>query len=207
MNWVNQIISAVEAGGKVVGPVFLSCAAALALEQFFPDSFLGLPEWVFPTIRIVAIFSLVLSITAILPTTISWASAFWKNVHAPIRRRCTQRKLLGLEIFEVIILCKAIAEQDRTILVKPDMAAVISLQDKGLISFFRSGALRGDDFSHYQVPMEVWRVLLLMEEFSDFEHQILLSALEKEPKEAALILASLPQAHPAVRAETEQQAA
>ena len=208
MSWVNQIISAVESGGKVAWSVFLSCAGALAFEQFFPDLFVGLPEWAFPTIRIVAIFSLVLSVAAILPPVISKLRALWKNICAPIKRRSTRRKLLNLHIHEVLILCKAIAQKDRIIRLKPDMAEAIRLQDKGLIRSFWCGAIPGDGTTSFEVPMEVWRVLLSMEEFIDFSHEGLLTSLHSvQFNTEEIILACLPQAHPAVRAETEQQAA
>lgn len=208
MSWVNQIISAVEAGGKVAWSVSFSCAAALALEHFSPDLFVGLPEWVFPTIRIVAIFSLVLSIAAILPPIINKASTLWRSVNAPIKRRSIRKKLLGLHTFEVLILCKAIAQKDRTIWLNPDLAQAISLQDKGLIQSFWCGAISGDGTTSFEVPKEVWRILLSMKEFGDFSHEGLLLALKSgQFNTEAIILACLPQAHPAVRAETEQHAA
>ena len=208
MSWVNQIISAVEAGGKVAWSVFLSCAAALVLEHFFPDLFAGLPEWAFPIIRIVAIFSLVLSITAIFPPIVSKASALWQIAYAPLKRQSTRRKLLHLHIAEVAILCRAIAQGDRTIWIKPDLAQTISLQDKGLIRHFWCGAIPGDGTTSFEIPKDVWRVLLSMEEFGDFIHEGLLLALKPgQFNTEAIILACLPQAHPAVRAKTEQHAA
>ena len=208
MTWVNQIVAAVEAGGKVAWSVFLSCAAALVIENFFPDLFLGLPTWVFPTIRIIAIFSLVLSVAAILPPIINYASALWQVVYAPIKRRSIRKKLLGLHVTEVAILSKAIAEADRTIWIKPDLAQTISLQDNGLIRSFWCGAIPGDGTTSFEVPKEVWRVLLSMEEFGNFSHERLLLALKQgQFNTEESILACLPQAHPAVRANMEQHAA
>lgn len=203
MSWVNQIISAVEARGKVAWSVFVSCAVALALEHFFPDLFVGQPEWVFPTITIVAIFSLVLSVAAIIPPIVNKARALWQLVYAPIKRRSTRRKLLSLHITEVAILCRAIAQGDRTIWIKPDLAQTISLQDKGLIRSIWCGAFPGDGNTSFEVTKEVWRLLLTMEEFGDFSHEGLLLALKPgQFNTDAIILACLPQAHPAVRAKT-----
>jgi len=206
VSWVNQIISLVEAGGKVAWLAFVSCAVALASEYLFPELFTGLPEWAFPIIRIVAIVSLVLSIAAIFPLMTSKVSALWQCIYAPIQRRITQKKLLRLELVEVLILCKAIAQIDRTVLLKPDLAAVISLQDKGLIRFFSSGVIWGDGCSSFEVPKEVWRVLLSMGEFGGLNAEGLLRALESGSINDAPLLECLPQAHPAVRAKTEQQA-
>lgn len=204
MSWINQIILAVEARGKVVWSVFLSCATALALEYFFPNLFAGLPESIFPTIRIVAIFSFVLSIAAILPPLVGKARAFWRIVCAPIKRRLIRQRLLQLEIIEVVILCRAIAQGDRTIWIKPDLAHTISLQDKGLIKGFWCGM---DGTSSFEIPKDVWRVLLSMEEFDDFSREGLLGALMPgQFNTTEIILACLPQAHPAVRAATKQHA-
>lgn len=208
MSLVNQIISAVEAGGKVAWRVFLSCAVALAFEHFLPELFVGLPEWAFPTIRIAAIFSLVLSIAAIFPTIINKAIALWQKTYAPIKRRSTRRKLLDLNGYEVLVLCSAIARQNREILLNGDMAPAISLQDKGLIRRLGGRSVCRDGKSCFEVSLEVWRVLLLMEEFKIVSHKEFLDALDKLGSgDTEPILACLPQAHPAVRAQTEKHAA
>ena len=66
--------------------------------------------------------------------------------------------------------------------------------------------VRGDGFSSFEVPKEVWRVLLSMEEFGDLNAERLLRALESGSINDAPLLECLPQAHPAVRAKTKQQA-
>lgn len=88
------------------------------------------------------------------------------------------------------------------------MPVTISLQDKGLIRSFWSGMISGDGTTSFEVPMEVWRALLSMKEFGDFNHQRLLLALETgQLNSEGKILECLPQAHPAVIVEIEQHAA
>lgn len=207
MNWVNQIISAVEAGGKAPWVVFISCAILLILEQFSPDLFVGIPEWSFPIIRIVAIFSLVLSIANLIrpikQRTISW----WQNFCAPIKRRSIRTRLLNIDIWEVLILCRAIAQQDRTIMLKPDLAQAINLLDLGIIEQGYFGVISGDGTINFNVPMEVWRIMLSMNEFTDFNYRVLLRAIDGGIEDEALILQCLPQSHPAVIAQTKQHAA
>ncbi|MDU9006868.1 hypothetical protein [Sedimentitalea todarodis] len=210
MTWVNQIITAVESGGKVAWSVLLSCATALALEYFYPDLFIGLPDWVFPTIRIVAIFAFVLSVASISPPIINAIKAIGRYIIAPIKTRSTRKKLLHLHIFEVAILSKALAQSDRTIWAKPDLSTIISLQDSGLIRHFWCGAIPGDGTTSFEVPKEVWRVLLSMEEFRVSDPARLLVVLTPNNGQTeAAIIAALPQAHPAVssrlRSETPSQ--
>ena len=67
--------------------------------------------------------------------------------------------------------------------------------------------LQNDGTTSFEIPKEVWRVLLAMEEFGDFSHEGLLLALKPgDFHTEAMILACLPQTHPAVRAKTEQPA-
>ncbi|MFN3663913.1 hypothetical protein [Yoonia sp.] len=200
MNWVNQIITAVEAGGKVAWSLFFSCASALALQHYFPDSFIGLPEWVFPTIRIVAIFALVLSVASVLPPLLKIISAVGRLISAPIKARSVRKRLIHLHIFEVAILCQALAQQDRTIWAKPDLSTIISLQDSGLIRSFWCGVAKGDGTRSFEIPKEVWRVLLSMEEFRISDPARLLAVFSRDQGHSeARILAALPQAHPSVR--------
>lgn len=205
MTWVNQIILAVEAGGKVAWSVLLSCAAALILEHFFPDLFVGLPEWIFPVIRLVAIFSLVLSIASILPKLLDGLISISKFIYSPINRFLIRNRLLEINISEVVILCKAIAEGSRTIWIKPDLPEAINLVDKGIIKNYWVGVVRGDGTDSFTIPIEVWRIMIAMEEFSDFSRDGLLLALSSgQFNEVKIILACLPQAHPAVRAQVQK---
>jgi len=200
MTWANQIISAIEAGGKVSWSVLLSCSVVLALQYFFPESFVGLPEFVFPTIRIVTVFALILSISSLLPPLINRSRSLWQFVYAPLKRRSTQRKILSLHIGEVIILSKAIAQSDRVIWLKPDLPQTIDLLDSGLIRRFWCGVFPGDGTTSFEIPKDVWRVIHAMEEFRIFDPARLMYILTNSDSQTEdSIVSALPQAHPAVR--------
>lgn len=199
MTVVSQIISAVEASAKVAWSVFLSCLAALTLEHFLPELFAGLPIWVFPAIRIVAIFTFVLAIASIIPSITSGSKAILDFIYAPIWRRSITRKLLRLDINEVAILCWAIAKADRVIRIKPDLYLTISLLDKRLIRQFTSYVVFGDGTDSFEVPSEVWRILLSMEEFRLNNPRALLRIFEEQPNDPEeQLLDCLPKLHPAV---------
>ena len=198
MTWVNQIITAVEARGKVAWLVLFSCASALTLEHFFPDSLKGLPDWALPTIRIVGVFAFVLSFAAITPPATNFVKKLLQRISAPIKRRSIRRKLQCIQITEVMILSRALAQYDRIIWAKPDLGAIISLLDSGLIKHFWCGVARGDGMSSFEVPSDVWRILLSMEEFKMADPSKLVAAISSGQGNEA-IRAALPQAHPAVR--------
>lgn len=92
-------------------------------------------------------------------------------------------------------------------MLKPDLAQAINLLDLGIIEQGYFGVISGDGTINFNVPMEVWRIMLSMNEFTDFNYRVLLRAIDGGIEDEALILQCLPQSHPAVIAQTKQHAA
>lgn len=206
MNIVDQVISAVEASAKVAWSVFFACLAAIAVEFYQPRFFDGLPEWILPTIHIVALFTLVLSFASIIWPTIGHIKSFWNYLLRPQRTKSTRMELLNISVTELAILSKALAQGDRTVWLKPDLAQAINLQDKGLIQIFWTGFIPSDGTSSFEVPKDVWRVMLSMDEFRNFDPSNLIRVLTpNQGATEAMILAALPQGHPAVRGPSPTQ--
>ncbi|MGK7652386.1 hypothetical protein ACSQ76_08225 [Roseovarius sp. B08] len=199
MNYAEQLISIVEAGGKVVGSVFLASTAVLAFEYFLPGLFVGLPAWVLPGVRVVAIVTFTLFIAALSGSALKHLTSLGKKITAPMRRETIRAKLLELHHQEVLVLCKALSEDERVLWINPDLAVTISLQDKGLIKSYFLGVGFGDGTTSFRIPMEVWRALLGMEEFRMQDKAALARALKSNSTDAQ-ILALLPQSHPAISA-------
>ena len=177
--------------------MFAACFAVLVVEHYLPESFIGLPAWVLPIIRLVAIFALVLSIASALGTAFKNLKKVGGVLFAPFKKKAIRKKLLDLHCHEVIVLCLALSEGCRTILIKPDLAPVLSLQDKGLIQRFWSGVVSGDGTSSFDVPEDVWRILISMEEFAMPNAPAFKKAVRHGTGDEQ-ILSTLPPKHPAV---------
>lgn len=198
MNYVEQVIAAVEASGKVVWSVFAACVAALAAEHYFPERFEGLPDWVLPVLLLAAIFTGVLSIAAVTPPILKGIRWISKLALAPIRKRQVTKNLLALSLEELTVLSKALCEGERRIKIKPDLEATIRLQDKGLIERTPGNTTFSGGKRIFLIPPDVWRIMLELDSFRIANKVNLLRLMERELSPKAM-LPDLPQAHPAVR--------
>jgi len=200
VNYVEQAIIAVEASAKVIWPVFFACLAVIGFEFYFSELFVGLPMWVMPIIRIVSIFTLVLCVASMAGTVLGYCKKLWTYIIRPFKKRSAQKTLLELGIAEVFVISTALAKGERTVRIKPDLPTALTLQDKGLIKPYWSGVVTGDGLSSFEVPQDVWRVILSMEEFRMSNPSALVNAQNQGANEAT-IKAALPQGHPSVRSQ------
>lgn len=205
MNYIEQITQAIEASTKVVWVVWLASLAAIAAHYSFPDSFIGLPIWVMPSLRLVGIFSFVLVLGSSFRTVAAFVGKLWAYLVEPYKRRSIHSELLKLRITEVATLSLAIAESDRTIWIKPDSPRAISLRDKKLIRKRPISIITSDGTCSFEVPEDVWRIMLSLEEFRISDPARLLRVLRKDSGETEETMRSvLPQLHPSVQAQNKK---
>lgn len=197
---VAQIIAAAEASAKVVRAVFLASVIALLADHIYPGLFFDLPKWIIPTLRLSAIFTAVLSVLSFCEQSKPTVIKLLKLTIAPFTRRRMHSKLLELSLPEIAILCAAIAKVDRTMWYKPDHPTVLLLQEKNLIRPFFCGVIAGDGTSSFEIPMEVWKLLQTMNEFSEFERRGLVEAIASGEISKQQLLQLLPKKHPKVLA-------
>lgn len=200
MNFVKEVTAAIESSSKVVTTVFIASAAVLTLEHFYPKEFLGLPAWVLPTIKIVAIFTMALTAVALFALMAKVMRSFLKALANPIRRKFTREILLKLSLGELAIVSKAKANMDRTIWYKADMPQIVSLREKKIIKEAYTLVITGDGTSSFEFPEDVWRLIITLEEFTLHDSEPLLRALSKRKVKYSELASLLPQTHPTVQA-------
>lgn len=200
MNLVKEITAAVNASSKVVAAVFVACATTLIIEHFYPKEFLGLPSWVLPTIKIIAIFTLVLTSLALFGLLAKVARSTFKTVSGPIRRGQIRKRLLNLSLGELVIVSIAKANMDRTIWYKADMPEILSLKEDNIIKATYIPAFTGDGTSSFEFPEDVWKMIINLDEFTLHDFEPLLKTLSKGKVKYSELAPLLPQAHPKVQA-------
>lgn len=197
MNYIEQVISLVNAGTKVISAIFVSSLVVIILEANFPELFFGLPIWILPTLRMVTIFTLILIFISIAGPVFGSLKQALSAAVAPLTKKQTKYVLLDLDVNELAVLCCALIEGDRIIRLKPDLATTISLKDRGIIFPVRGILTAGDRRISFEVPLSVWRVLLSMKEFEVADAKKLRNAMAQEGNREQ-IRAALPHRHPAV---------
>lgn len=202
MNYVEQLKLVVEASSKVIWAVFAASIIVLAVEKFWPDQFVGLPVWAMPMIRLAAIFFGVLALFSFLKFLAQSAKLATSSFIKSIRRPLIKERLLLLDIGELIPLCLALGDSDRSIWLKPDIQSVISLKEKGLLIRLPVIVVAGDGKDCFQVPLDVWKLLQSMQEFRVNNRDGLKAALALGKIDE--ILKFLPHSHPAVQEESKR---
>ncbi|WP_439524978.1 hypothetical protein [Marivita sp.] len=199
MNWASQLKEIIDFSAKAVWLVFSALVVALLVVHYWPALFVGLPNWTLPVIRLSAVLFGVLSFASVLPIAWGIAKGFFAVVAAPLRRRNTRQKLLALDFFEVVVLVKALEEQDRVLWVNADSGTIIGLEDKGLIKRRFFGVIRNDGSSSFEIPKDTWKILLASEEFQVEDRQAW-QRLKNGDLSAQSISRALPKSHPAISA-------
>ncbi|WP_170397715.1 hypothetical protein [Ruegeria arenilitoris] len=209
MNYIEQVKAAVEAPGKAVWTVLAISGTILLVDYNWPERFVGLPKSALPLARVIFIVCGCLAFNSVFKALFllcGWTLKFLRNtltgVAAPFRRRKIKKKLLNLELGEVVTLSVALANEDRAVNIKPDSEIAISLLDKGLISQTSFIVPNLDGTGSFNIPMEVWRVMISLVEFRLHNPRALLRALGQFGN-GRHVLRALPQAHPAVTQKTE----
>lgn len=152
-----------------------------------------------PVLRILAIFTSVLAVFSLAVWMRSVLGRIGSLLFAPLRNLATQRSLLALNLSELVILSRALAESDRNLRVKPDFPPALTLQDKKLIKYYWSGVAYGDGQSDFEIPKDVWRQMLGLSEFVFRDLQASAYTLKNGGDEHQIV-GALPQSHPSVLA-------
>lgn len=197
MNVVREVKELFEAGTDFAWRVFVIIVAFLVVEYLKPEWFLDLPDWILPVARAAAIPFTVLLLISFSVWLFKAARKLMQYLFLPISRYLYRHRLRDLNPIELVIVCQALVEQDRGIRANPDVPAIISLQNKGVLE--RDGALvfLGDGKSGFRIPLIVWELLLDMPEFHMERSEDFKKARDNEDE--TLLRKSLPEKHPAVQ--------
>ncbi len=201
MKWgqehVDQLRAVVNESGKFVWSVLIACFGVLIVEHYDPSYFLGLPGWILPSIRVAAIFFMVLAGFSTLIWIWNWGVRICVVLAAPMNKRQIRKRLLGLNALELVVISKAHAATERIVWAKSDLEIIISLEDKKLLARVFLMVATGDGTSSFEIPLDVWRVILRMKEFKLRDSNALLRTLSSRFDEEQLV-DLLPQMHPAI---------
>lgn len=145
--------------------VFCVALGLTIFDYFYPDIFIGLPDWLISTVYAVVVASGTLWLLSILSDVLTGSSNFWKYVTGPFRRWLLRRRLRGLDLHEVFVVSISLARANRVVEIKEDSRTCMSLLEKGVIA---SSGLWGftNGYNGFEIPMCVWRQLQNMEEFA-----------------------------------------
>lgn len=163
MNIVEQLIGAVQAGGRVAGTICLASAAVLVCNYYDPQWFGGVPVWVLPAIRILAIFSLVVWLV---PASLWLTQSFRRVSQAVMKwvwRRNLEQMLKEIDINELVVLSLSVARTKRELNLNADDPVVMTMVSKKLLEMV--GFSYSDGTHVYRVPEDVWNTMHSMKEF------------------------------------------
>ena len=207
VNTLNQFIQFLKSEVRLFWVIFIACTAVLGLDYYFAELLSGLPVWALPMILIMWIFFGVWAICVIIISAythiIAWSGPFF-------RRKKIRDELLKLKPQELIYLCVQLAKCEREIIgTNPDYPIYVTLVDKGLLKHKKRISKYYELINIHEIPLDVWRFMLIMDEFSMVDGEKLLhirgkladtskNFKDEHDKLSRQLLDLLPQKHPAV---------
>lgn len=165
MDIVGQLLAALTLSTRAAFTVFCACMVALASDHYHGELFEGLPAWVTPAIRLVAIFSFFLwFIPVVLLIMTKVASATKQGVAhlvLPVQQARIRKTVLGLPINAKYLLLFALSQQSQDIYAPRSAAITLRMLDLKLLERRPWG-----DPDDFRIPDLVWRTLLTIDGFA-----------------------------------------
>ncbi|WP_152474014.1 hypothetical protein [Roseovarius sp. THAF9] len=158
MNWVDQIMKMAGATGRVAFTIFLACTIVVTAEHYAPEHFAGLPEFVLPALKVLAIFTGVASLVSGSIAVVRLLKRAWPFVAGPFRIAKIRKELRTLPEEEMKILRAVQSTNDRHFRLQEDRKEIISLREKGLIKTRLAFRMDGG-YRRFEIPLDVWRIL------------------------------------------------
>jgi len=204
MEYIKQIFRFIELGRKQFLIIAVSSWALYFSSELYPDRFDRISEWVMPTILIFGIASVASYIFVVLYDYLANINdRFPINIIIYACKKWSIRKnLFQLELDQVEILVRAVANESRTIRLNPDKKSVLLMEKNGLI--IRNYYSFDGVCYRYEIHNYAWEQIITMNEFN----------LTKEAKEffknkrdlytgyskinTESIISQLPKLHPSV---------